>query len=151
MYGTSSSREYRLSATASYRQPMQKPSRANLKKIGLMTAGSLSLGLGVVGIFIPIMPTTCFLLLAAGCYARSSQRCYDWLMNNRWFGSYIRNYWEGKGIPRRARVFSLAFLWLTTGYSGLVLVQTLWLQCLMFAIAVAVTIHIRSIPMSRRS
>ncbi len=65
----------------------------------LIVCGTLCVGLAVVGIFVPILPTTPFLLLAAVCYARSSQRFLAWLLTNRWFGSYIKNYREGRGIP----------------------------------------------------
>ena len=65
----------------------------------LIISGTIFLGFGIVGIFLPILPTTPFLLLSAACYARSSQRFYYWLMNNKWFGNYIKNYNEGRGVP----------------------------------------------------
>ena len=67
----------------------------NLKKNLLIAAGTLCVVLGVIGMFIPVLPTTPFLLLAAVCYGRSSKRFYHWLLTNRWFGEYIRNYREG--------------------------------------------------------
>ena len=65
----------------------------------LIIAGTIFLVFGIIGIFLPILPTTPFLLLAAACYARSSKRFYNWLMNNKWFGNYIKNYNEGRGVP----------------------------------------------------
>ena len=88
-----------------------------LFKGALVVIGTFSLALGIVGIFIPLLPTTPFLLLAAYCYARSSKKLYTWLMNNKWFGSYIRHYYEGKGIPLRVKLLSISFLWLTIGFS----------------------------------
>ena len=70
----------------------------SLIKIILISVGSLSVLLGILGIFLPLLPTTPFLLLAALCYSRSSERFYQWLVTNRWFGEYIRNYREGRGI-----------------------------------------------------
>jgi len=70
-------------------------------RVALIVVGTISTALGILGIFVPILPTTPFLLLAAACYSRSSQRFYDWLLNNKYFGNYIRNYLEKKGIPLR--------------------------------------------------
>jgi hypothetical protein len=81
----------------------------NLSKGVLIIAGTSFAGLGILGIFLPLLPTTPFLLLAAACYARSSERFYNWLLNNRWFGHYIRNYLEGKGVPLRVKVLSICF------------------------------------------
>ncbi len=78
-----------------------------------VVSGTLSLILGVVGIVLPGLPTTPFLLLSAGCYARGSERFYIWLMTNKVFGKYIRNYREGKGIPKKVKSGALTFLWLT--------------------------------------
>ena len=79
----------------------------------LFVSGTFCLIAGIVGIFLPLLPTTPFLLLAAFCYARSSQRFYTWLMTNRWFGEYIKNYRDGKGIPVRIKVCKIGLLWLT--------------------------------------
>ena len=67
------------------------------KKWTLILVGSLSIGLAFLGIFLPLLPTTPFLLLAAACYLRSSDRFYHWLIYHKWFGNYIRNYREGRG------------------------------------------------------
>src|SRR4030065_1400605 len=79
----------------------------------LIGAGILSTGLGIIGIFVPILPTTPFLLLAAACYMRSSERLYRWPINNRIFGAYVRNYIEGKGMPVKIKMFTILLLWLT--------------------------------------
>ena len=108
----------------------------------LIVFGTLFVGLGLVGIFLPVLPTTPFLLLAAVCYARSSQRFYDWLLNNRWFGEYIRNYREGKGVHLRHKVSALVLLWGTIGAAVLVWVHNGWVRALLLVIAVGVTIHL---------
>ncbi|MDZ4197704.1 MAG: YbaN family protein [Kiritimatiellia bacterium] len=113
-----------------------------IKQMALMVCGSLSLALGVVGLFLPVLPTTPFLLLAAACYARSSKRFYDALLTNRWCGEYIRNYREGRGIPRRVKGFTLLLLWLTIGSSAVFAVSLWWVKLLLLGIAVAVTIHL---------
>jgi len=83
-------------------------------RVALIVVGTISTALGILGIFVPILPTTPFLLLAAACYSRSLQRFYDWLLNNKYFGNYIRNYLEKEGIPLKVKVLTLAVLWATT-------------------------------------
>ena len=111
----------------------------------LIAIGSLAVGLGVAGIFLPLLPTTPFLLLAAVCYANSSERFYHWLMHHRWFGSYIRNYREGRGIPLVSKVVALALLWLTIGASAIFVVPVLIGKIVLVSIAIGVTIHLLSV------
>jgi len=114
-------------------------------RILLVIAGTFFVGLGIVGIFVPVLPTTPFLLLAAVCYARSSQRLYGWLLNNKWFGSYIRNYLERKGIPLKVKVVTVTLLWITIGVSVAFAVETLVLKLILVIIAIGVSIHILSV------
>ena len=72
--------------------------------------GCLFVGLGAIGAVIPGMPTTVFLVLAAACFIRSSQKLYDWLIANKTFGPYLKDYREGKGIPFRAKIVALAMI-----------------------------------------
>ena len=116
-----------------------------LRKTILIVCGTVSVGLGAVGVFVPLLPTTVFLLLAAYCYARSSQKFYDWLLGNRWFGEYIRNYREGRGIPLKQKIFSISLLWLTIGYSAWFAVSLWWVRLLLLVIAIGVTIHLVTI------
>jgi uncharacterized membrane protein YbaN (DUF454 family) len=116
----------------------------NLSRGVLIVAGTLFVGLGILGIFLPLLPTTPFLLLAAACYARSSERFYNWLLNNRWFGRYIKNYLEGKGVPLRVKVLSICFLWLAIVYSVVFVVDILLVRIILTFIAIGVTIHILS-------
>ncbi len=111
----------------------------------LIIAGTIFVGLGVLGIFLPLLPTTPFLLLAAACYARSSERFYNWLLNNKWFGRYIKNYREGKGIPLKVKVLSISLLWITIIFSAAFIVHNVFIRVILIIIAIGVTIHIRSI------
>jgi len=111
----------------------------------LILAGNLFVALGILGIFLPLLPTTPFLLLAAACYFRSSERFYNWLINNKWLGNYIKNYREKKSIPLKVKVLCLSFLWLTIGYSVFFVVNIFLLRVILILIAIGVTIHVLSI------
>jgi len=108
----------------------------------LMTIGIISVGVGTAGIFLPLLPTTPFLLVAAACFIRSSDRLYQWLLHNRWFGSYVRNYREKRTLPLRAKVIALVLLWTTMTYSVFILLRHWALQVLLLLIAAAVTVHL---------
>lgn len=111
----------------------------------LIVAGTLFVGLGVIGIFLPVLPTTPFLLLAATCYAKSSRRFYCWLLNNRWFGVYIRNYRQKKGMPLKIKILTVVLLWLTILVSVIFAVQSLAVRIILIIIAFGVSLHILSI------
>jgi len=114
-------------------------------------AGTLLLSIGLVGVALPILPTTPFLLLAAACYLRSSKRMYDWMMTNRVFGKYLRAYHEGTGIPARVKVGAIAFLWAAIVTSAVFFTDEVWLRAVLVVIAVAVSIHIATIrPRSQK-
>jgi uncharacterized membrane protein YbaN (DUF454 family) len=116
--------------------------RTVVKRRILIGAGTLSTGLGIIGIFVPILPTTPFLLLAAACYMRSSERFYRWLINNRILGAYVRNYIEGKGMPVKIKMFTILLLWLTIALTIVFGVQNIVIKIVLICIAVGVTAHI---------
>ncbi len=121
----------------------------NLVRYLWISAGTLAVALGVLGMFLPVLPTTPFLLLAAFCYARSSERFYRWLLYNRWFGEYIRNYREGRGIPLREKVLTLIALWATIGFTALYVMTSWWGRLVLVAIAAGVTAHLVKIKTFR--
>ncbi len=108
----------------------------------MMLGGIISVVLGTIGIFVPILPTTPFLLLAAFLFLRSSQGLYRWLLTHRVFGFYIKNYIENRAIDIKVKAFTLILLWGSILYSVYISKRTLWLQVLLVAIAIVVTIHI---------
>ena len=120
----------------------QPKARGTWIRILLIIAGTLSVGLGILGIFVPVLPTTPFLLLAAACYARSSQRFYGWLLNNKWFGNCIRSYLERKGVPLKVKVLTITFLWITIGCSVAFAVQSFVIRLILVLIAIGVSLHI---------
>ena len=124
---------------------MRNKKQNKIVKWILIASGTIFLVIGIIGIFLPILPTTPFLLLAAACYARSSEKFYIWLIKNKVFGSYIKNYREEKGIPLKVKIIAIIFLWITIMVSTLLFIDVFWIRILLILIAVGVTIHILTI------
>lgn len=115
--------------------------------------GFLSLGLAAAGVVLPLLPATPFLLLAAACFLRSSDRLHRWLLNHRWFGSYIRDYRECGGVTRSAKSGTLVLLWLSLGYAIVRVAGSAWLRALLALVGIGVTVHIlrlRTVPRAER-
>lgn len=108
--------------------------------------GSICLALGVLGIVLPLLPTTPLLLLAAACYARGSERFYLWLLNHRLFGRYIKSYRSGAGIPLRAKLTGIIFVWVTILASSVFAVSQLWSRALLIAMAAGISFYLLRLP-----
>jgi len=106
--------------------------------------GSIFLIVGVVGIFLPLLPTTPFLLVSAAMFFRGSEKLYTKLMEHPYLGTYIAQYRIHKAIPLKAKVISITFLWLTILFSAFFVVPLWWVKILLIGIAIAVTFHILS-------
>ena len=110
--------------------------------------GALSVVMGVIGMFLPVWPTTCFLLLAAWCFARSSRRAEQWLYGNRLFGRYIKDYRERGVISARVRTTSVITMWTFMGLSAVLLSERLWVSAVLVLIGTAVTVHLYRLPVA---
>ena len=137
-----------ISADRSGKKP---PEPSKLKKGLFVIVGTIFLALGCIGVVLPILPTTPFLLLSAACYYKGSERMHHWILNNKWFGNYIRNYKEGKGLPFKTKIFALAILWLVISYSVLLLVNVFVIQVVLFAVAFGVSVHLITLPTLRQA
>jgi len=118
-------------------------------RIVLFVSGFLLVGVGVLGMFLPLLPTTVFLLLAAWCFARSSERFYRWMHYNRLFGKYIRDYQSGNGMTLRSKVISISVLWIVILTSAYWTTQSLYVRLLLILIAVGVSWHLVVIKTNR--
>jgi uncharacterized membrane protein YbaN (DUF454 family) len=112
----------------------------------LICCGTLCVALGVIGIFLPLMPTTVFLLLAAACYARSSDRFHRRLVEHPWLGSYIR---QRQGMTVRQKVVTVTLLWVSLAATMIWTVEALWLHVLLILIGASVTVHVARLPAFR--
>jgi uncharacterized membrane protein YbaN (DUF454 family) len=119
---------------------------ARLMKAALFACGTLCVVLGVIGIFLPIMPTTVFLLLAAACYARSSERFHRKLVENRWLGPYLQ---QQRGLTLRQKATILGVLWVGLGATMIWTTQSVWLRLILAAIGIGVTLHVVRLPAFR--
>jgi len=126
--------------------PNETKASQKLVRVLFFVAGSILLALGAIGVALPVLPTTPFLLLALACYCRSSERMTYWMLNNKYFGNYIRNYKEGKGIPLKTKLFAITILWITLVYSAIFIIPILIAQVILFGVAVAVTLHLIRLP-----
>ena len=115
----------------------------------LIVLGSISLTLGVIGIFLPLLPTTPFLLLAAALYVRSSEELYNWLIHQKYLGTYIRNFREHKAIPLHAKIISVTLVWITLLYCAIGISENIYLSIGLLILAVGISWHILSYKTSK--
>ena len=113
-----------------------------MKNVLLLMVGNFSLSLGIAGIFLPVLPTTPFLLLSAACYMKSSQKLYNWLINHRILGLYVKSYIQYKAISRRAKIISITALWSVMMTTIIFFITLLWLRILLVFIALGVTLYL---------
>ncbi|NVD98842.1 YbaN family protein [Massilia sp. BJB1822] len=114
-------------------------------RILLITIGCISVALGILGAFLPLLPTTPFLLLASACFARSSTRLHNRLRNDPTFGKFLSDYEDGRGIPLRGKILAIGMMWPSMLYS-MYRVRFLALQILLALIAIGVTIYLLRLP-----
>ena len=125
---------------------MKTKVRSPLLRLLLIIVGWTSVGLGVIGIFVPLLPTVPFLLLAAVCFARSSEFFHRWLVSHPRLGPMINGFLGGEGIPRHAKLTAIAVLWISILISALILIPLLWVKLLLVLIGICVTWYLIGLP-----
>jgi uncharacterized membrane protein YbaN (DUF454 family) len=118
-------------------------------KLICIILGSISLVLGTLGIFLPLLPTTPFYLLTAWLYIRGSEKLYCKVMNNKYFGSIVRNFQDDKSISLKTKIITVSMLWCTILFSAFLVVSIWWVRLLLFAIAIGVSVHVFSYRTSK--
>lgn len=107
-----------------------------------LISGFLLVIIGVIGIFLPVLPTTIFLILASACFVKSSPKANEWLRNHKILGIYIKNYQDKSGLTVRAKIFNITFLWIMILLSAFYLTEVWYIKLILIGIAVGVTIHL---------
>lgn len=113
-----------------------------LYRYAYLISGFLLVGIGVIGIFLPVLPTTIFLILASACFMKSSPKANKWLKNNKFLGAYLRNYQDKSGLTIATKVVHISLLWISISLSAYFLTDELFIRLLLIAIAVGVTVHL---------
>ncbi len=119
-------------------------------RVMLLVAGTLSVAIGVIGIYLPVLPTTPFLLLAAACYVRSSERMYRWLLGEPRLGREMQAILEKRGLPRNVKTFSLLFAWIVLGGLALFVVESALTKALLIALALIKTAVLLRMPTAEK-
>jgi uncharacterized protein len=129
--------------------PGKKLAESGLFRCILICIGWLSVLGGVIGIFLPLLPTVPLLLLAAACFSKSSERFHNWLIEHYRLGPFIRDYLKGGGIPSRARNTALGMIWISFPASAFLYVQAIWIRVLLLLMAAGITLYLLNIPTKR--
>lgn len=112
----------------------------------LLVAGMCCTALGVLGIFLPLLPTVPLLLLAAACFARSSERFHGWLLDHQYLGPMIRDHLDGHGIPLRAKFIAVGLIWLTIPISVLFFITLPWARVALVVLGLCITMYLIRLP-----
>jgi len=113
-----------------------RETRNPIAKILWILLGSFFVMIGAIGAVVPGLPTTVFLILAAACYIRSSQKLYDWLIKNKTFGPYLKDYREGKGMPKNAKILAVSMIIIFAGYAVIFAIEDLAIRILVAAFGI---------------
>ncbi|PKL90101.1 MAG: DUF454 domain-containing protein [Ignavibacteriae bacterium HGW-Ignavibacteriae-2] len=114
-------------------------------KVALIIIGWINVALGIIGAFLPLMPTTVFLLIAAACFARSSEKFYIWLLTNKYLGKFIVDYYQKRGMTLKSKIIAVSMLVAAFSYSTLFVAEAIWLKILLATMAVGISTYIVSL------
>ena len=113
-----------------------------MKKVLLIIIGSVSLLIGILGIILPVLPTTPFLLVSLACFIRSSNKLYTFILNNKYLAQYVKDYMSGNGIPKKAKISAILLIWITIGFSTIFIINIPILKLILLTIASIVSVYI---------
>lgn len=105
-------------------------------------SGFILVGIGIIGIFLPLLPTTIFLILASYCFIKSSPKANDWLRNHKILGAYVKNYQDKSGLTIKSKISNIVLLWISIAISSFFFTDELYVKLVLFFVAIAVTIHL---------
>ena len=111
-----------------------------------IVVGTIALVIGAIGLFLPVIPTTPLVILAAACYYRGSDRLHNWILSSRWFGETVKNYQEGRGLTRDTKVRAISMMWAMILISAWFFVSNLFVRVAIICVAIGVTVYLVSLP-----
>lgn len=114
-----------------------------------LTFGFILVGIGILGIFLPLLPTAIFFIMAFACFMKSSPKAAKWLKNSKWMGSYVRNYVDKTGLTITSKVIHITILWVSIGFSAYFVAENNAIRILLLIIAIAVSVHLIMIKTAR--
>jgi len=123
-------------------QENNKTIKISVIRYAYLVSGFLLVAIGIIGIFLPLLPTTVFLILASACFVRSSPKANEWIRNHKILGVYLKNYQDKNGLTIKSKIFTIIFLWLSIGISAFYLTNEYYIRMLLLAIGAGVSIHI---------
>jgi uncharacterized membrane protein YbaN (DUF454 family) len=129
----------------------QSISISAITKYFYLITGFILVGIGIIGIFLPLLPTTIFLILASVCFLKSSPKANEWLRNHKILGVYIDNYQNQTGLTRNAKIANIITLWTSISLSAFLLTDELYIRIILLVIAIGVTIHLLMIKTKKPS
>jgi uncharacterized membrane protein YbaN (DUF454 family) len=112
----------------------------------LLLAGVIAVALGILGIFLPVLPTVPFLLLAAACFTRSSEKFYSWLIDHAHLGPIVQPYLDGAGLKQSTKLKAISLIWISIAFSVYLLGDRMWVQGVLVLIAIGVTVYLLRLP-----
>ncbi|SHM92587.1 YbaN family protein [Gracilibacillus kekensis] len=121
----------------------------NIKRTLWLIGGSISLIIGLIGIIVPLLPTTPLVILAAFCFGKSSKALHQWLVTNKYFGKYLADYQSGKGVPIRIKLFAVIIVWTSVLFT-LTVIPLFYVKVFMIGVALFVTIFISTSPLLKK-
>lgn len=133
----------------SSKQNIQVKTISQVVKSFYLISGFLLVTIGVIGIFLPVLPTTIFLILASACFIKSSPQANEWLRNHKILGMYIKNYQDKSGLTLKSKIINITLLWLMISASAILFTELWYIKLLLFLIAIGVTIHLLMVKTKR--
>lgn len=119
------------------------------RKYFYLVSGVILVAIGVIGIFLPVLPTTIFLILASACFVKGSPKANEWLRNHKILGMYLKNYQDGTGLTLKAKVINIFLLWSMILISAFLFTEEIYIRLILIAIAIGVTIHLVMVKTKR--
>ena len=111
-----------------------------------IVVGTIALVIGAIGLFLPVIPTTPLVILAAACYYRGSDRLHNWILSSGWFGETVKNYQEGRGLTRHTKVKAISMMWAMIFISAWFFVSNLFVRVAIICVAIGVTVYLVRLP-----